>query len=976
MLKQKSDAYDKIKEFVLTVERSHPKYKISKLRTDGGGEFISKRMSEFMKSLGITQETSAPYCQFQNGVAERSIGIIDDSSRAMLEHASLSSYDWPFAIVHAVYLRNNIISNSIQEGTTPEELFVGVKRTLEPKGVFGCLIYAKNFVRNKHDNKSVKCLFLGYSEQYKAYMIRSVGTYYASLREYYAKDVIFDVTQFPYKSILVPRPQVPPLDLEDEKEERKLQADRDNEVDSNEVVLVDVEPFDDLPELTADSSDDDSDDEDNDPVDVTNDDFDDNTDMLDEKHNDDSILELPDFPPHVVDRRNPVRGARGCSTKALEKVQSENFGLMLKDEDPKTREEAMNSPDWPQWQEAERQEIASMYERGVWELVPRTRGMNVLGNRMLHKKKREMGVVVKFKARLVAQGFRQRPGVDYNQTFASTVQMQSVRIFLWMVAHYNLEFYKIDIKTFFLYGDLEEELYMQQPEGYEDDSKPNHVCKLLKSIYGTKQAMRCANKHLKGSLQSIGMKQLLSDDYVFIKRVDDNFIILCNHVDDIACGSTSTSMIDSFVDKLKSIYTVTVEAEPKVYLALEIQRDRSRRWMKINQTSYIKDMAASFGITSSNSVPRPIPFARPEMPPPKDIVKDSTVPYQELVGSLLWCLKSRPDVSFCLSFLCRYMGSYNKALFSLAIKTLTYLYHTRHDGLVYECKGAVADPIKIEYFVDADWGADVGTSKSVTGWIAVFNGSPVYAGCKTQKRPALSSTEAECNGMEIGCREIEWTKGILNELAVKFALPIKMWQDNMGSIKLSVECLSPSRTKYYRISQAYVRWCTDIGLIKTEYLASDEHPCDVLNKFVSKIKLKKFLPAVLGPQDDAPPPDVAAVNLARWKQCSRREPRRIRMIGSEFASRSGTDPPLVCRCLCCRCWFPWIPRKQDWMSCHERRVNCDNHSEVSVTCFACKGPAQYNRRLGSYSCPSCSEFTPKRLRALPPRTRRYGQSSE
>jgi len=543
MLKQKSDAYDKIKEFIHTVERSHPKYKISKLRTDGGGEFISKRMSEFLKSLGITQETSAPYCQFQNGVAERSIGIIDDSSRAMLEHASLSSYDWPFAIVHAVYLRNNIISNSIQEGTTPEELFVGVKRTLQPRGILGCLIYAKNFVRNKHDNKSVKCVFLGYSEQYKACMIRSVGTYKASLREYYARDVVFDVTQFPYKNILVPRPQVPPLDVEDEKEEGKLQTDRDNEVDSNEVVLVDVEPKDedvndvndvnDLPELTVDS--DDSDDEEDDLADVNVDNHDD---MLDEKH-DDSNLELPDFPPHVVDRRNPVRGARGCSTKALEKVQSENFGLMLKDDDPKTREEAMNSPDWPRWQEAEKQEIASMHERGVWELVPRTRGMNVLGNRMLHKKKREMGVVVKWKARLVAQGFRQRPGVDYNQTFASTVQMQSVRIFLWMVAHFDLEFYKIDIKTFFLYGDLEEELYMKQPEGYEDDSKPNHVCKLLKSIYGTKQAMRCANKHLKGSLQSMGMNQLLSDDYVFIRRVGDEFIILCNHVDDIACGSTS-----------------------------------------------------------------------------------------------------------------------------------------------------------------------------------------------------------------------------------------------------------------------------------------------------------------------------------------------------------------------------------------------------------------------------------------------------
>ena len=190
LLKQKSETYDKIRDFISRVERSHPKHRISKFRTDGGGEFISNRMRHLLGSIGITQETSAPYCQFQNGVVERSIGIIDDSSRAMIEHAGFSSYDWPFAISHAVYLKNNTISNSIESSTTPEELFVGVKRTLEPKGIFGCLVYAKNFVRHKQDHKSVKSVFLGYSEQYKACMVRNIGTYKASLREYYVRDVV------------------------------------------------------------------------------------------------------------------------------------------------------------------------------------------------------------------------------------------------------------------------------------------------------------------------------------------------------------------------------------------------------------------------------------------------------------------------------------------------------------------------------------------------------------------------------------------------------------------------------------------------------------------------------------------------------------------------------------------------------------------------------------------------------------------
>ena len=153
-----------------------------------------------------------------------------------------------------------IISNSISENTTPEELFVGVKRNLEPKGIFGCLVYAKNFVRGKQDNKSVKTVFLGYSNQYKSCMVRSIGTYKASLREYYARDVVFDVTQFPYKNILVPRPQVPPLDLEDEKEERELRYKIEKEEEEKEIILIDAEltnldkPLPDLeeiPELTS-----------------------------------------------------------------------------------------------------------------------------------------------------------------------------------------------------------------------------------------------------------------------------------------------------------------------------------------------------------------------------------------------------------------------------------------------------------------------------------------------------------------------------------------------------------------------------------------------------------------------------------------------------------------------------------------------------------------------------------------------------
>ena len=147
-----------------------------------------------------------------------------------------------------------------------------------------------------------------------------------------------------------------------------------------------------------------------------------------------------------------------------------------------------------------------MYEMKVWEIVPRTPEMNVLGCRFVYKTKRKPDrSIERWKCRLVAQGFKQQEGIDYNETFASTVNMQSVRIFFWLVVRFDLELFKIDIKTFFLYGVLDETLYMEQPKGYEEKPRDMYVCKLIKSLYGTKQGMRCANKHLDTKLRLIGI---------------------------------------------------------------------------------------------------------------------------------------------------------------------------------------------------------------------------------------------------------------------------------------------------------------------------------------------------------------------------------------------------------------------------------------------------------------------------------------
>ena len=225
-LKLKSDVYDKIVEFLALVERQFPDLPVAFLRTDGGGEFKNKRMTLLLQTKGIQAESSAPYCQFQNGVSERSIDIVDRGARAMMSHAGSPTYDWPFAVAHSVYVRNYIIAEVEKE--SPSTLLTGIKRETSIVGIFGCLCYAKVYVKRKADPKARRTIFLGFSDEQKSVMVRDISVERARLSEYYARDVRLDPTQFPYRSVLVPRPTVPPLDREDLKEikgvEEQLEA--------------------------------------------------------------------------------------------------------------------------------------------------------------------------------------------------------------------------------------------------------------------------------------------------------------------------------------------------------------------------------------------------------------------------------------------------------------------------------------------------------------------------------------------------------------------------------------------------------------------------------------------------------------------------------------------------------------------------------------------------------------------------------
>ena len=215
-------------------------------------------------------------------------------------------------------------------------------------------------------------------------------------------------------------------------------------------------------------------------------------------------------------------------------VIDNNEAQVIQNDEPLTYTEAILSSDSDRWQEAMESEIDSMYVNQVWSLVDAPEGVNPIGCKWVYKKKFGAdGQVETYKARLVAKGFRQKQGIDYEETFSPVAMLKSIRIMLAIAAYHDYEIWQMDVKTAFLNGFLEEEVYMSQPEGFISKNKPNQVCKLKRSIYGLKQASRSWNIRFDETIKRFGFIKNVDEPCIYKKTSGSAIVFLVLYVDDI-----------------------------------------------------------------------------------------------------------------------------------------------------------------------------------------------------------------------------------------------------------------------------------------------------------------------------------------------------------------------------------------------------------------------------------------------------------
>jgi hypothetical protein len=275
-------------------------------------------------------------------------------------------------------------------------------------------------------------------------------------------------------------------------------------------------------------------------------------------------------------------------------------------EEPRSYQEAMKRPDASEWSDACEKEMSQLKKTGTWILVERPPNTNIVGNKWVLKVKIMPDGSTKYKARLVAQGFTQRPGVDYDETYSPVVRYASLRCLFALAAYYDWEVHHLDVKSAYLNGKLEETIYMRQPEGFCKADQEHLVCKLQKGLYGLKQAGRTWNQTIDPALKQLGLTPLDKDDCVYIHRTGKEMIVISLYVDDLFLFTGSTKLLKQFKEGLTNRFEMEDLGEAKLVLGMQITRDRTKRTLTISQQAYLEKVLDKVGRGESKAIATPM----------------------------------------------------------------------------------------------------------------------------------------------------------------------------------------------------------------------------------------------------------------------------------------------------------------------------------------------------------------------------------
>ncbi len=486
-------------------------------------------------------------------------------------------------------------------------------------------------------------------------------------------------------------------------------------------------------------------------------------------------------------------------------------------------------------------EMASLEKNNTWNVISKTevkRGHQILDGKWVYKLKRgAQNEIIRHKARWVVKGFRQQYGIDYDQTFASVVKPMAYRVLFALAAHYDMEIDQLDVKTAFLHGDVDGDVYVNLPNGYGgENDNAGQVCKLNKALYGLKQSPRLWSEKLSAYLaDGLELHPLHADSSVFISEegLDGPIVVKA---------------------ELKKEFEMT-ESPLTHYLGIKVERDRVKRTIKLSQPGYIDKILSRFHTTTAKHSRVPMKEGVTLIPEDAESTEKARSEYSAMIGSIMFLMvQTRPDIAQATSTLARFAKNPGRTHEEAAKVVLRYLQGSRDRGITYG--GGAEDPLRPVGYSDADWAGNRSGRRSTSAYVFMLNGGTITWMSKLQPTVALSSTESEYQALTQAAKEATWLRLLLTELSIEIQgsdinvesgkkcfqdIIMDLRGDNQSAIALSHNPVLHTRTKHIDIQHHYIRDEVLGERIKLTYVPTEEMVADGLTKPLGPVKFEEFL---------------------------------------------------------------------------------------------------------------------------------------
>lgn len=512
-----------------------PEKRIRVLRTDRGGEFCSNEFVSYCKDAGIARQFTAPHSPQQNGVVERRNRTMVEMARSLLKEMQLPNMFWGEAIRHTIYLLNRLPTRAVS-GITPYEAWSGEKPHIEHIRVFGCLAYMKvpNQKVRKLDDRSLPVIHLGKEPGTKAYRLYDP----VNQKVHVSRDFCFEEKKhWPWKD-------------EGGTQETQLETFTILGAGTVEGIVGQVGGDSNTPQTAE------TDSESMPEIE--------NTETL---HTSSSSVSLTDSETSSEPPRN-YRTLSDIYAHSEEIDLEEDQLFLMGTDEPVSYAQAAKDLSW---RDAMKREMDAVEKNGTWKLTELPPGQKVIGLKWIFKIKRDTdGRVLKHKARIVAKGYVQKQGVDFEEIFAPVTRLETVRMLLALAANRGWEVHHLDVKTAFLNGEIMEEVYVAQPEGFIQKGREHLVYRLVKALYGLRQAPRAWYAKLSKCLEELGFERCPYEHAVYTKRSDGQVLIIAVYVDDLLITGTSVAAINNFKIQMNKKFEMSDLGKLSHYLGIEV----------------------------------------------------------------------------------------------------------------------------------------------------------------------------------------------------------------------------------------------------------------------------------------------------------------------------------------------------------------------------------------------------------------------